>query len=68
VYRSLSPPPSSSSSSSSPIGFDEEKLEEIKRSFIEENAGRAFEFMVDDTDEERKSLGMGLIGDNHRGE
>lgn len=42
-------------------------LERVKTTFIEDNAGRAFEFMVEDLSKERTSRGLKSVEDAWKG-
>lgn len=45
-----------------------EKLDELMPEFVRDNAGKAFEFMVEKVDEDRKAAGLGTIAEMFAGE
>lgn len=45
-----------------------DKLDALMPEFVRDNAGKAFEFMVDTVDEERKAKGMDSIQESFAGE
>lgn len=45
-----------------------EKLDSLMPEFVRDNAGKAFEFMVDTANEERKAAGLGSVEEMFAGE
>ena len=45
-----------------------DKLDNLMPEFVRDNAGKAFEFMVETVDEERKAAGMGSVEEMFAGE
>lgn len=45
-----------------------EKLDELMPEFVRDNAGKAFEFMVEKVDEDRKAAGLGTVAEMFAGE
>lgn len=45
-----------------------DKLDALMPEFVRDNAGKAFEFMVEKTDEDRKAAGLDTIAESFAGE
>lgn len=45
-----------------------DKLDALMPEFVRDNAGKAFEFMVEKADEDRKAAGLGTIAESFAGE
>lgn len=45
-----------------------DKLDALMPEFVRDNAGKAFEFMVETADEDRKAAGLGTIAEMFAGE
>lgn len=45
-----------------------DKLDALMPEFVRDNAGKAFEFMVEKVDEDRKAAGLGTIAESFAGE